>query len=170
MEEQNARTWPHYAVYSFVIIVILLLFLVLVLYLVKSPLVYRSSAYSTTNITTTSITNPVNTNTPSVTKSKSPGISFDNSYVFASPLTAKAGIEKIRITAYILDDRGLGISGKAVSIGESGNELQITPIQPVTDGQGRATFDVGAVTPGTYIIQAVVDGTKLSQQADITFD
>jgi hypothetical protein len=122
-------------------------------------LVYRSSAYSTS------------TSTTDAGLSGSLSLSLDNSYVFASPLRAKAGGEKIRITVFILDGRGLGISGKNVSIG-GGNEsmLQITPIQPVTDGQGRATFDISSTASGTYIIQATVDGTNLTQKADISFD
>jgi hypothetical protein len=170
MENENARAWPRYAVYSFITLVILLLFLVLVLYLMKSPLVYRSSAYSTTNTTSTVTLITPTPNATATPQSMSPSISLDNSYVFASPLTAEAGGEKIRITVYTLDDRGLGISGKTVSIGGEGSQLQITPVQPVTDGQGRSTFDVASNTPGTYIIQAAVDGTNLNQQANITFN
>ena len=126
--------------------------------MLKSPLVYRSGAYSTS---TTSI---------DVGLSGSSSLSLDNSYTFASPLRAKSGGEKIRITVFILDGRGLGISGKTVSIGAGNSTLQITAIQPITDGQGRATFDVSSVTPGTYIIQATVDGTNLTQKANISFD
>jgi hypothetical protein len=97
-------------------------------------------------------------------------LSLDNSYVFASPLRAKANGEQIRITVFILNDRGLGISGKTVSIG-GGKLLQVVTVQTITDGQGRATFDVSASgAPGVYIIQAATDGVTLRQKATISFD
>jgi hypothetical protein len=162
MNDQKTTTWPRYTVYSLIVIVVLLLILILILYLVKSPLIYRSSAYSSTS-------------TSSSTGGPQPGgssnLSLDNSYIFASPLRAKVGGEKIRITVFILSDRGLGISGKTVIVGGGKNLLHVTSIQPVTDGQGRATFDVSSETsPGVYIIQASVDGVNLVQQATISFD
>lgn len=155
MNEQKVNSWPRYAVYSLVVIIILLLILLLVLYLVRSPLLYRSSAYSTTSgATQTGV---------------APTLSLDNSYIFASPLRAKAGGEKIRITVFILDSRGLGLVGKKVTIG-SGSSLLSVPIQPVTDGQGRATFDISANSVGVYIITAAADGVDLTQKANISFD
>lgn len=60
--------------------------------------------------------------------------------------------------------------GKAVSIG-GGNVLQVKSVQPITDNQGRATFDIsGAGSPGVYIIQAMVDGAVLVQKITIYFD
>ena len=97
-------------------------------------------------------------------------MSQDNSYVFASPLRAKANGEQVRITVYILDDRGMGMSGKTVSIG-GGNPIQVTQIQPVTDSQGRATFDISSgSTPGVYLIQAASGGVTLTQKATVAFD
>jgi len=119
-------------------------------------LFFRSSAYSLT-------TSPAESGI-------SASLSLENSYIFASPLRAKAGGEKIRITVFILDNRGLGISGKTVVVG-GGNLLQVTAVQPVTDPQGRATFDISSESStGVYIIQASVDGINLIQQATITFD
>lgn len=156
MDEQKSSTWPKYAVYSLVVIVILLLILILILYLIKSPLLYRSSAYSLA---------PSGSQVGTVSS-----LSLDNSYIFSSPLRAKAGSEKIRATVFILDDRGLGISGKKVTISSNPDSLTITAIQASTDGQGRATFDVSAGTTGTYTVEAVADGVSLTQKAIISFD
>jgi len=156
MEEERGNKWPRYAVYSLIVIVVLLIILILFLYLIKSPLIFRSGASTLTTSTTVS--------------GVIPEVSPDNSYVFASPLRAKTGGEKIRVTVFVLDSKGLGVSGKKVIIG-SGDLLQITPIQPVTDGAGRASFDVSSQgKSGTFIIQAVADGTKLIQTASISFD
>jgi hypothetical protein len=156
MDEEKSSKWPKRVVYSLIAIVILLIILVLILYSIRSPLIFKSGAASlTTSVVETNIT---------------PSLSLDNSYVFASPLKAKTGGEKIRITVFVLDSRGLGIPGKKVALGE-GNSLQVTPIQPVTDGQGRATFDISCnSSPGVYIISASADGTSLIQKATISFD
>jgi hypothetical protein len=152
----NKYKRPRYGLYVLIIVVILLLILILFLYLIRSPLIFRSGAYSSLTTTTQIGSTPV--------------LSLDNSYVFASPLRAKANGEQIRITVFILDDRGLGMSGKTVTIG-GGKVLQVTPIQPVTDSQGRATFDISSSgSPGVYIIQATTDGVILRQKATVSFD
>lgn len=155
MQEEKNNRWPRYAVITLIIVVVLFLVLILFLYLVKSPLIFRSGAFS-----------PATT----ITEMGSGSLSLDNSYVFASPLRAKTNGEKIRITVFILSDRGVGMSGKTVSIG-GGKLLQVVSIQPVTDAQGRATFDVASESsPGVYIIQAATDGVNLKQTATISFD
>jgi hypothetical protein len=156
MDDTRQRKWPRYIVYSLIVIVFLIIILILFLYLIKSPLIFKSGAQSIS--------------TSSVTEITAPSLSLDNSYVFASPLRAKIGGEKIRITVFVLDNRGIGILGKKVVVG-GGNVLNVTPIQPITDGVGRATFDIySEVNPGTFIIQASADGTQLIQKATISFD
>ena len=156
MDDQKPSKWPKYAVFSLIFVVVLLLILILILYLIKSPLIYRSSAYSETT-STEELGIPTS-------------LSLDNSYVFASPLRAKSGGEKIRVTVFVLDSRGLGMSQKKVSI-SSGGPLTVTAVQTSTDGQGRATFDVSSGSgAGVYVIGATVDGAKLTQQATISFD
>jgi hypothetical protein len=156
MEEEKNNRGPRYAIYTLIIVVVLLLILLLFLYLIRSPLIFRSGA---TTITPSTVQ-------PSATST----LSTDNSYIFASPLRAKTGGEKIRVTVFILDTKGLGMQGKNVKVG-SGNGLTVTSIQPVTDAQGRATFDVDSgSTPGVFIIQASADGVTLTQKATISFD
>jgi hypothetical protein len=133
---------------------ILLIILLLFLYMIKSPLFFNSGAATLTTSTTTEVT---------------PALSLGNSYVFASPLRAKAGGEKIRITVFVLSDKGLGLPGKKVAIG-SGSVLQVTPVLPVTDNQGRAMFDVSSGSTGVFVIGATADGTKLVQETSISFD
>lgn len=157
MQQENlyrkSRPWLYVGITVIILILILLLFL----YLVRGPLIFRSGA-STLDIPTTQINN-------------TPNLSLDNSFVFASPLRANAvGGERIRITVYILDDRGIGIIGKKVIIG-GGKGLQVTSVLPVTDNLGRATFDIASSgTPGVFLIQAAVDGVTLTQKATISFD
>lgn len=156
MNDTKERKWPRYIVYSLIVIVFLIIILILFLYLIRSPLIFRSGAQSISP--------------SSVDEVSAPSLSLDNSYVFASPLRAKTGGEKIRITVFVLDNRGIGILGKKVVVG-GGNLLNVTPIQPVTDGVGRAMFDISSETsPGTFIIQATADGTQLVQKTTISFD
>ena len=100
----------------------------------------------------------------------SQSISYDNSYLFGSPLKAAASFEKVRVTAYILDGQGMGVSGKKVVLGNDNNGLQIFPISDITDDLGRAVFDVSANQAGLYLIEASVDGKSLGQRVTLSFE
>ena len=96
--------------------------------------------------------------------------SNENSYVFTSPLVAKAGNnEKIRLTIFLLDARGLGVSQKVVSL-KADPQIKVDIVQGTTDNFGKAVFDISAPTAGTYIPQINVDGVELSQKAKLTFN
>ncbi len=92
-----------------------------------------------------------------------------NSYLFASPLQAKAdNQEKVRLTVFILDGRGLGVSNKTVSIIKP-SLLQLTEIQSITDDTGKAVFDLTSPSSGTYTLEAKVDGSALPQKVRVMF-
>ena len=94
---------------------------------------------------------------------------LDNSYLFASPLSAQAdGKEKIRITVFLLDSQGKGVSGKVVFLGQN-EKLKIEAVQAVSDNLGRAIFDVSSVSPADYLIEASVDNQILSQRVKLNF-
>jgi len=94
---------------------------------------------------------------------------LENSYLFASPLSAlSGGKEKIRVTVFLLDSQGKGVPGKAVFLGQN-EKLQINSIQAVTDNLGRALFDVAAFTPADYLIEAKVDNQILPQRVKLNF-
>ena len=96
-------------------------------------------------------------------------ISLENSYVFASPLAAKAdGKEKIRVTVFILDTEGRGVKGKPVFLGQD-ERLRITLVRTVTDDLGRAIFDISATTPAEYFIEAKVENRILPQRVRVSF-
>lgn len=96
--------------------------------------------------------------------------SNENSYIFTSPLVAKAGNqEKIRVTIFVLDARGLGVSQKLVSI-QPDSVLKIEAIQGTTDNFGKAVFDISSSAPGSFTPQINVDGIQLSQKAKLTFN
>ena len=76
--------------------------------------------------------------------------SVDNSYLFVSPLRAKAnGQEKIRITVFVLNNQGLGVLGKELFL-SSNPDLSVDIIQGQTDNFGKAVFDVTSTKPGEY--------------------
>lgn len=96
-------------------------------------------------------------------------VSLQNSYVFASPLTALAqNREHIRLTVFLLNQRGLGVGQQAVSIPEI-NGLTVTAIQPLTDDTGKAIFDLSSETANNYTLQAQVNGLNLSQKVKVSF-
>ena len=96
-------------------------------------------------------------------------IALDNCYLFASPLQAQAnGSEKIRVTAFILDSQGKGVTGEAVFLGQD-ERLEITPVQTITDNLGRAIFDISSKTPVDYLIEARVGNKVLLQRVKVSF-
>lgn len=109
----------------------------------------------------------------------SSAIVLENSYLFASPLRAKASDpnlpsdshELIRITAFILDGRGIGIANHPVDLKtQPQSGITITPVQSVSDNSGKTVFDISGSSPGQYQITAVVDATKtIPQTINITF-
>lgn len=94
---------------------------------------------------------------------------LENSYMFASPLVAKAdGQEKIRINIFILDSTGKGVSGEAVFLGQD-DRLVITSVQAVTDNLGRVIFDVSSTSAADYLIESRVGNRVLPQRVKISF-
>ena len=99
----------------------------------------------------------------------SQSFSIDNSYLFVTPLRAKANEkEKIRITVFVLNNQGLGVMGKKVFISRDQN-LYIEEIQALTDAFGKAIYDVAAAKPGEYYLQVSVEDKVLPQKAHLSF-
>ena len=128
-------------------IVALLLFLLVGIYLVNRRTSLSSRAYA-----------PLDTSS----------VSVENSYLFASPLNASVGGEKIRISIFILNKQGIGLEGKPVSLGQN-SDLKIEALQTTTDFLGKAIFDVSATKPGLYYLEAAVAGQALPQRVAVTF-
>lgn len=95
--------------------------------------------------------------------------SLENSYVFVSPLTAKAGgQEKIRVTVFLLTSQGLGVPNKSISLSAL-TEVRITIVKSETNEMGQATFDLISLTPGRFLIGALVDGKTLPKTVFVNF-
>lgn len=96
-------------------------------------------------------------------------VALENSYLFASPLEAQASDrEKIRVTIFILNPKGLGVAGKKVVLG-SDKGISVSEVQSTTDGYGKAIFDITATNPGEYLLEASVAGGKLPQTVKVNF-
>ena len=96
--------------------------------------------------------------------------SIDNSYVFLTPLRAKAnGQEKIRLTVFVLNNQGLGVLGKKVEL-TSNPDIKVDSVQSITDNFGKASFDLSSSKSGEYYLNVIVNVTKLKQQAHLTFN
>ena len=97
-------------------------------------------------------------------------VELTNSYMFASPLTAKAdGLERIRMTVFVLDSQGRGVTGKEVILGNR-DFLKIESIQGKTDETGKAVFDITSNKVGLFIIEASIDNKALPQKVSIIFN
>lgn len=133
-------------------LLLILFFILLSLVTLGGFVVYQSSLFtSRANLTATTF-------------------SADNSYVFATPLRAKAnGLEKVRVTVFVLNAQGLGVLGRAVTLSNSENVF-VDPLQPVTDNVGKAFFDLSTRTSGEYTIEVKVDNVLLPQKLQISFN
>ena len=148
LRKESRRRWLLTSFLLFVVLV-LLLGLVYSVYLVSEETRIKSKAESS------ALTRQVEIN---------------NSYLFASPLKAKAGSnERIRITVFLLDSKGLGVAGKRVVLGKDAS-LEIEEVQPVTDDLGKALFDVSSSSANAYLIEASVDGKVLPQRVSVVFE
>ena len=106
-------------------------------------------------------------------------LSLENSYLFASPISALSDAQSVvRITAIVLSDQGLGVANQQISLKVSGqvpsgnlagSGVRINPIQPVTDTFGRAIFDLTSSAPGNYTISADVSNSTLPQTVSVVF-
>lgn len=96
-------------------------------------------------------------------------ISLQNSYLFASPLTAAAdGKERIRLTVFVLDNQGRGVYDQTVVLIKDAS-LTVTAVQPTTDELGQAVFEVATLSVGEYFLQVQAGGRLLSQKARVVF-
>lgn len=96
-------------------------------------------------------------------------IVLENSYLFASPLQAKAdGQEQIRITVFLLDGRGLGVAGQPVSL-QIPPAVTISNSLAVTDDTGKITFDLSSPVASQINIQAKTSSLLLPQKVRIVF-
>lgn len=101
--------------------------------------------------------------------SKTSSVVLENSYLFASPLQAKAdGLEQIRLTVFLLDGRGLGVANQVVSLNLPINTT-ITNQQEISDQSGKAVFDIVSSIPQTINVTAKVGSIKLPQSVKVTF-
>jgi hypothetical protein len=130
-----------------IIILIIIFALIFALYISKNRVLVLSRAYGSGN-----------------------QVELANSYLFASPLKAKAGSsERIRVTVFVLDSQGKGVFGRNVILGES-DSIRVLPVQPTTDLIGRAVFDVAGSVSGYYVLEATVDGKVIPQRVGLTFN
>jgi len=130
-----------------VVLIIVILALILALYFSKNRVLILSRAYGSGN-----------------------QVELANSYLFASPLKAKAGSsERVRVSVYVLDSQGKGVFGRNVILGES-DSIRVLPVQPTTDLIGRAVFDVAGSVSGYYVLEAKVDGKVIPQRVGLTFN
>jgi hypothetical protein len=96
-------------------------------------------------------------------------IALENSYLFASPLQAKAdNLEMIRVTVFLLDGRGLGVANQTVTLIVP-TAVNIKDINAISDDTGKAVFDLSTSVPNQYSISAKVGSKELPQKARVRF-
>lgn len=94
----------------------------------------------------------------------------NNSYVFASPVAAKADDDqKIRITVFLLSNQGLPITGASVKLITSRQTVNVSQVSPQTDETGKAYFDLSSALAGPATIIAEVQNQSLPQKITISF-
>ena len=98
-----------------------------------------------------------------------------NSYIFASPLSVRAGGDKVRVTVFALDGQGKGIPKKSVVVSCKDPAacqaagITFVEVQPQTDTLGRAIYDLTAQNQGKFELQASVEGVIIPQTVTVIF-
>ena len=138
---------------KWITIFLLVLFLIIVIYLVANLSAGRTTFFG---------------------KAVNSGVfNATNSYVFASPLTASIGGEKMRVTVFALDDRGRGIAQQSVSVvckqPAECTGVNFEGVQQQTDTLGRALYDLSSSAAGKFEIQASIEGIVLPQSVTVVF-
>lgn len=95
-------------------------------------------------------------------------VSLSNSYIFSSPIRAKANGDLIRVTVFLLDDSGRGIYDRQVSL--VGDTVKINEIQSMTDDTGKALFDISSSVTGSFTLEARSESFVLPQKIKVIFD
>ena len=140
------------------------LFIILIIFLVTLGVLVYYIRFTTTIAPKADTFNTVN------------AVSISNSYIFASPVRAKANGDLIRVTVFLLDDQGNGIFDKKVSLRALDNEvgshgvLDIKEVQSLTDETGKAVFDVASSVVGVYTLEAFTEKLVLPQKVKVTYD
>ena len=108
--------------------------------------------------------------TKKATSTNNSAVVLENSYLFASPLQAKADDkEKIRLTIFILDGRGLGVQNQTVRLSTS-SKITTTEVQSITDESGKAVFDLTSEISGQFPVSAVTNTGTVPQQVKVVFN
>ncbi|MGI6278684.1 MAG: Ig-like domain-containing protein [Patescibacteria group bacterium] len=93
----------------------------------------------------------------------------ENSYIFGSPLTAKANDqEKIKVSVFLLNNQGLGIEGRNVEL-TADPGVNIEESQSQTDTTGQAVFYLTSPSVGRYQVKAQSEGQPLPQVLTVNF-
>ena len=102
--------------------------------------------------------------------SGSPFISHENSYLFVSPLKARAdGKDRIRLNVVVLDSQGKGVANQSLTVTTKPTILY-EAIQQTTDLYGRATFDFYTGTKGQYEVSAEAAGVAIGEPVTVVFE
>lgn len=129
-----------------IIIGLIIICLIITLILIPKNFVFFSKT-TTTNQTTT----------------------LENSYLFASPVQAKAdNQEKIRVVVLVLDGRGLGVANQTVTLKLPQHFTSIR-VQSITDESGKAIFDISSLNQGTYDLSAQSNNKEIPQKLRVVF-
>ena len=96
----------------------------------------------------------------------------ENSYVIVNPTKAKVnGVQKVRISVFVLNGQGLGVLGKAIQIpNPDAQNIVIDMLQSKTDAMGKAFADVSSKAPSAFYLDIKVDGEVLPQKAHLFFE
>ena len=91
-------------------------------------------------------------------------VSTKNSFLMGEVIAAKAnGVDKCKISAFVLDADGKGVAGKKVKV------TGLNTFEATTNDSGRATFEFTSDVTGQYEIIGSVDGVKMAKTLIVTF-
>lgn len=97
-------------------------------------------------------------------------VSLGDSYFLAEKIQAKAdGVDQTKVNVFVMDNKGMGVMEKSVSIESDESTLVIEPIKATTDKDGKASFSIKFSQEKVVKVRALVEGVEIPQQVSLIF-
>jgi len=93
-------------------------------------------------------------------------VSLKDSYLIGGKILAKAdGVDNCVVNVFVLDESGKGVKDRQVTLlGLPKGEMDV-----VSDGDGRASFEIASLDEGQFELTAQIGGVPLSKTLKVTF-
>jgi len=96
--------------------------------------------------------------------------SMAKSYLLGEKILCKAdGIDKCLVNVFLSDSSGRPVPGKSVSLSAGGIDVEVSPVNGVSDQMGKVSFFLVSGAEGQSEVLASVNGVPMDKTVVVTF-